>query len=240
MKANNDSNLITLQNTNSDCANYTGTVTVATYFGNTLVDKEVHHNAGLTNLFKFIGNCLQGSWRDAQNTRPCKLVLLRADANEKFLIDAANEETIITDGEIQEDLETESDGGLEEDENHTEEENVIYSTPLTKPEYWKSDYAVCNPIMYDTPPIASLSSVTDSVPKSSVTYHFRVPFLSLINNSDIKKLMLLPLNASDYSREACAYFVLKKPLNIPSPNSNFTVIIDWTLTFTNATGENNE
>ena len=233
MKANNDSNLITLQNTNSDCANYTGTVTVATYFGNTLVDKEVHHNAGLTNLFKFIGNCLQGSWRDAQNTRPCKLVLLRADANEKFLIDAANKETIITDGEIQEDLETESDGDLEE-------KNVIYSTPLTKPEYWKSDYAVCNPIMYDTPPIASFSSITDSVPKSSVTYHFRVPFLSLINNSDIKKLMLLPLNASDYSREACAYFVLKKPLNIPSPNSNFTVIIDWTLTFTNATGENNE
>lgn len=250
MKVNtNSTNLITLRKTNSDCANYTGTVTVATYFGDTLVEKEVHHNAGLANLFKFIGNCLQGSWRDAQNTRPCKLVLLRADNDEKFFIDAANEETVFEDGELQDNSSEEA--GNEESESESEgagesetEKNIIYSTPLTKPEYWKSDYAVCNPIMYDTPPIADFSNAepNSSSPSSSVTYHFRIPFLSLISGAEIKKLMLLPSTASDYAKEACAYFILKNPLNIPSASSNFTVIIDWTLTFMNAaaTGENNE
>lgn len=54
-------NLTEAKISNNDCAKYTGTVTVATYLGERLLKKETHHNAGLPNLFKFIGNCLQGS-----------------------------------------------------------------------------------------------------------------------------------------------------------------------------------
>ena len=45
----------------NDCAQYTGTVTVSAYLGERLIQQETHHNAGLQNLFKFIGSCLQGN-----------------------------------------------------------------------------------------------------------------------------------------------------------------------------------
>jgi hypothetical protein len=53
-------NLTEIKKTNSDCANYTGTVTVSSYLGDRLIKKETHNNKGLPVLFKFIGNCLQG------------------------------------------------------------------------------------------------------------------------------------------------------------------------------------
>ena len=59
MKMNNK--LLEIKKTNSDCANYTGTVTIASYLGDRLIQKETHHNAGLVNLFKFISSCLQGN-----------------------------------------------------------------------------------------------------------------------------------------------------------------------------------
>jgi hypothetical protein len=86
--------------------------------------------------------------------------------------------------------------------------------------------------MYDT---AAISNVTDA--SSSTTFHFRIPFLSLVGGSKIKKLMLLPPNASAYQEDACAYFVLKNEIKVPDSGANFTVIIDWTLTFTNTKGD---
>ena len=186
---------IEIKKTNGDCAQYTGTVTVASYLGDRLIQKETHHNAGLNNLFKFISNCLQGNWYEAKYNRPCKLVMLKAATTE----------------------------------------NLSVSTPVNEDtkQFWSSDYAVCNPIMYDNAAASDYFSVEGS-PASSATYHFRVPFLSLISGSQIKKLMLLPSIASDYAEDACAYFVLDNPIEVPVAGGNFTVIIDWTLTFTNS------
>jgi hypothetical protein len=56
-----NNNLTEIKKTNSDCASYTGTVTVASYLGDRLIKKETSHNEGLNNLFEFLGNCLQGN-----------------------------------------------------------------------------------------------------------------------------------------------------------------------------------
>lgn len=76
-----DTNL-EITKTNSDCAQYTGTVTIATYLGDRLIQIETHHNSGLKTLFEFISSCLQGNYSEAKSKRPCKLVLLRADEDE--------------------------------------------------------------------------------------------------------------------------------------------------------------
>ena len=95
--------------------------------------------------------------------------------------------------------------------------------------FWSSKYAVCSPIMYDT---AAISTTTGE--NSSTTYHFRVPFLSLVGGSTVKKLMLLPPNASKYQTDDCANFVVKEGIKVPEAGANFTIIIDWKLEFTNS------
>jgi hypothetical protein len=52
---------IEITKTNSDCAQYTGIVTIASYLGDRLIQKETQHNAGLKTLFEFISSCLQGN-----------------------------------------------------------------------------------------------------------------------------------------------------------------------------------
>lgn len=200
-------NLINITKTNSDCAQYTGTVTVASYMGDRLLQKETYHNAGLPKLFDFLGSCLQGNWYEARDKRPCKLVLLKK-ADDEYVAG----ETIL--GNYTKGISTPLNSSAKDNqENH----------------YWSSKYAVCSPIMYDT---AAISTVTDT--SSSTTYHFRVPFLSLVGGSKIKKLMLLPPTGSAYQEDACAYFVLKDEIKVPEVGANFTVIVDWTLTFTNS------
>ena len=209
-------NILAISKTNSDCAQYTGTVTVTSYIGDRLIQKETHHNAGLKMLFEFIGSCLQGNWTEARDKRPCKLVMLRTtDAEESFLTS---------------------------DESKDAPEGApgnAWSTPLNLDaldsqgeHYWSSKYAVCGPTMYDT---AAISTTTGT--SSSTTYHFRVPFLSLVGGSKIKKLMLLPPMATNYQEEACAYYVLDTEIKVPEASANFTVIIDWTLEFTNSAAQ---
>jgi hypothetical protein len=91
-----NNNTTEIRNTNSDCAQYAGTVTVSSYLGDRLIKKEIHHNKGLNNLFKFIGNCLQGNFYEAKYTRPCKLVLLKSVANESFIDTDSEYSTPIT------------------------------------------------------------------------------------------------------------------------------------------------
>lgn len=196
-------NSLEISKINSDCAQYTGTVTIASYLGDRLIQKETHHNNGLAPLFDFIGSCLQGNWYEARDKRPCKLVMLRAhgDANGDIEIFEGDNKSTPTN-------EAATDG-----ENH----------------YWSSHFAVCSPIMYDTAAISTTTGVS-----SSTTYHFRVPFLSLVGGSTVKKLMLLPPNASNYQTDACAYFILKDGIKVPEVGANFTIIIDWKLEFTNS------
>lgn len=113
-------------------------------------------------------------------------------------------------------------------------EELTTSSPLTAEAAWSSSQAVAKPIMHDSAVIsAGAGSLT-----SSVTYHFRIPFLSLVAGSKIQKLLLLPSNPTSYAKEACAYFVLDTPIQVPESGGNFTIIVDWTLTFVNQTGGN--
>ena len=94
--------------------------------------------------------------------------------------------------------------------------------------------AVCSPIMHDTAVAADLVSADIAAEiENSVTYHFRVPFLSLLSGAEVQKLLLLPMSPANYAEDACAYFILDEPITIPDVSGNFTIIIDWTLTFTN-------
>lgn len=203
-------NLLEITKTNSDCTQYTGTVTIASYLGERLIQKETHHNSGLNTLFDFIGSCLQGNWYEARSKRPCKLVLL-TKATDEYLPGET-----IPEGYAK-GISTPTNENATDGEHH----------------YWSSEYAVCSPIMYDT---AAISTTTDG--SSATTYHFRVPFLSLVGGSTVKKLMLLPPNASKYQTDACAYFVLKDGIKVPEVGANFTIIIDWTLEFTNSVANN--
>lgn len=116
----------------------------------------------------------------------------------------------------------------------TKDENLSLSNPMNNKDAWESKNAVATPIMHDSAVItAAANSLT-----SSITYHFRVPFLSLVAGSEIQKLLLLPADPTSYADEACAYFVLDNPIIVPTSGGNFTVIVDWTLTFVNQTGGN--
>lgn len=183
---------------NSDCAQYTGTVTIAAYAGERLLQKETHHNAGLPTLFKFIGSCLQGNWVEAKAKKPSKLVLLKTAPNEVLTKGAPN-----------------------------------CSTPSREATNWGATYAVCTPISYTNAAISKTSTINGS-PASEVTYHFSIPFLSLVAGTKIKKLLLVPTDVSNYAQEACAYYILDNEISVPDTGGNFTIMVEWTLTFTNA------
>ena len=193
-------NLLEITKTTSDCAQYTGVVTIASYLGDRLLQKETHHNKGLPTLFTFISNCLQGKFSEAKSSRPCKLVMLKQGTGECLTaaeVEAAGEAAVLS--------------------------VPTAATALDGKgyHYWSSEYAICSPMLHDTAAIA-----TNGLEGSSVTYHFRIPFLSLVSGAKIKKLMLLPPLASNYTTDACAYFVLDNPIEVPVAGGNFTIIID--------------
>lgn len=74
---------------------------------------------------------------------------------------------------------------------------------------------------------------------SSITYHFRIPFLCLVGGERVYKVGLYPNTISDLRTDICAYYLLakdeenKQDFEIPTEGGNFTVIIDWTLTIKN-------
>ena len=99
--------------------------------------------------------------------------------------------------------------------------------------YWSSDYEASSPVYYDTAALA-----TNDNSKGEIVYHFRIPFLSLTLGAKISKLMLLPNTSTDYANDACAYLILKEPIQIPLNGGNYTIIIDWKLSFSNAETKN--
>lgn len=182
----------------NDCAQYMGTVTVSAYLGDRLIKQETHHNAGLQNLFKFVGSCLQGNWAEAKSRKPSKLLLLRAATGENL-----------------------KNGDPDR------------SNPIDNASHWGEAYAACSPTAYTNAALSKITSV-EGKPASAVTYHFSIPFLKLLSGAKVQKLLLLPSSVSDYAREACAYYILDEEIEIPEASGNFTLVIDWTLTFTNA------
>ena len=67
---------------------------------------------------------------------------------------------------------------------------------------------------------------------SSITYHFRIPFLCLVGGERVYKVGLYPNTISDLRTDICAYYLLakdeqnKQDFEIPTEGGNFTVIID--------------
>ena len=70
----------------------------------------------------------------------------------------------------------------------------------------------------------------------SVTYHFRIPFLALEGGAKVKRIGLYPNIISNEENDLCAYYIFPKNegIEIPTDGSNYTIIIEWTLTINNA------
>lgn len=90
---------------------------------------------------------------------------------------------------------------------------------------------VSNAVYYDS---TALPSVGDN--SGSVTYHFRIPFLALEGGATVKRIGLYPNIISNEEDDLCAYydFPENEKIDIPTDGSNYTIIIEWTLTINNA------
>ena len=96
---------------------------------------------------------------------------------------------------------------------------------------WDNESKISNAVYYDSTATPGVGS--DS---GSVTYHFRVPFLSLESGATVRKIGLYPNNISSLKEDLCAYYLLAKDkgVEVPTEGGNFTIIIDWKLTINNA------
>ena len=90
---------------------------------------------------------------------------------------------------------------------------------------------VSNAVYYDS---TALPGIGDD--SGSVTYHFRIPFLALESGAVVKRIGLYPSNISSEEDDLCAYydFTDGNEIEIPTDGSNYTIIIEWTLTINNA------
>ena len=100
---------------------------------------------------------------------------------------------------------------------------------------WDDDTRISTKVFYDSAVTPGASEESGS----TVTYHFRIPYLSLVDGERVRKLALYPDIISSYRDDRCAYYILPaaEEIQIPGPagvSSNFTIIIDWKLHIYNA------
>ena len=90
---------------------------------------------------------------------------------------------------------------------------------------------VSNAVYYDSTAVPGIGN--DS---GSVIYHFRIPFLALEGGTTVKKIGLYPNIISSEENDLCAYYIFpeNEGIEIPTDGSNYTIIIEWTLTINNA------
>ena len=90
---------------------------------------------------------------------------------------------------------------------------------------------VSSAVYYDS---TALPGIGDD--SGSVTYHFRIPFLALEGGTTVKKIGLYPNIISSEENDLCAYYIFpeNEGIEIPTDGSNYTIIIEWTLTINNA------
>jgi hypothetical protein len=88
---------------------------------------------------------------------------------------------------------------------------------------WRDEDRVSTKVYYDSTP-----EPLPTANGSSVTYHFRLPFLTLFSGEKVKKLGLYPAQITDPVIDLCAYFILPKgkEIEIPLDGGNFTIIVD--------------
>lgn len=78
-------------------------------------------------------------------------------------------------------------------------------------------------VFYDAAPSIVLN---DDGGYSSINYHFRLPYLALKTNEYAYACGLYPAVISDIESDMCAYFKFDDPIEIPSTDSNTTIVID--------------
>jgi len=94
--------------------------------------------------------------------------------------------------------------------------------------YWNDDTKVSTKVFYDSAVVPGSSN------SSTITYHFRIPFLCLVSGAQVAKVGLYPDVITSLSNDICAYYYLDTPFEVPDHGGNFTVVIDWKLTIQNA------
>jgi len=101
-----------------------------------------------------------------------------------------------------------------------------------KAEYWNDKTKVSSTVYYD-------STVTPGAQDgiSTITYHFRIPFLCLVGGANVRKVGLYPDTITSLSNDLCAYYFLDNEFTVPYGGGNFTVVIDWTLKIRNITAQ---
>lgn len=69
----------------------------------------------------------------------------------------------------------------------------------------------------------------------SAKYHFRIPYLCLVNKAKVYKMAIYPEVIASLKDDMSAYYIVDEDeyIQIPDAGGNFTVIIDWTLNITN-------
>lgn len=116
--------------------------------------------------------------------------------------------------------------------NDVFQEDIAANDTTTKVKFdWSREAKVSSAIYYDS---TALPGVDDN--SGSVTYHFRIPFLALEGGATVKKIGLYPNIISSEENDLCAYYIFPKGegIDIPTDGSNYTIIIEWTLTINNA------
>lgn len=89
--------------------------------------------------------------------------------------------------------------------------------------YWGETYYAAPPVYYGKTP---------TITANKITYNFRVPFLVLQSGAIIKKMALVPENSSSVS-DICAYYTLTDEIEVPTAGGNYTILVDWELSFSN-------
>lgn len=176
--------------------NYNGDIKIKIMDGNRIYSEKHYHNAGCRTLFNFFVDCLVGNYNIAKSSRPCRIVLFKADKKDT--------------------------------------QDATYPHPN-----WSEETRVSSKIYYDS---TAFPAKTDG--SGSVTFHFRIPFIALNPGERVTKLGLYPDQISNFESDLCAEYRISQDADdskdpdkylfeIPINNSNYTVIIDWTLTITN-------
>lgn len=92
------------------------------------------------------------------------------------------------------------------------------------------DHPASSAIVYDSAPTVEVKDK-----ETSVTFHFRIPFLYLKQGATIKKLCLYPPMISSLQNDMLAYVTLAdaERFTIPDSGGNMTTIVDWKMTVEN-------
>jgi len=114
------------------------------------------------------------------------------------------------------------------------------------PEYWTEDEKVSTIVLHDAAVVPLPKYETKVIPGIetpqsvcvgySAKYHFRIPYLCLVNRAKVAKMAIYPETITSLQTDMCAYYIVDEgyEIQVPEAGGNFTIIVDWTLNIMNA------